>query len=66
MGPRPDPHEPEMIDREHHRKLERMYASAPVTKWYGAKARIDDGTAEVRDGRGELRVIRIEVECLGP
>ena len=33
---------------EHYRKLERAYASAPVTQWYGATIRIDDGSAEVR------------------
>jgi uncharacterized protein (TIGR00369 family) len=33
---------------EHFRKLERAYASAPVTQWYGATIRIDDGSAEVR------------------
>jgi uncharacterized protein (TIGR00369 family) len=33
---------------EHYRKLERAYASAPVTQWYGATIRIDAGSAEVR------------------
>lgn len=35
-------------DPDHHRKLERLYASAPVTQWYGAAIHIDDGAAEVR------------------
>jgi len=35
------------IDAEHYRKLERLYAYAPVTQWYGATIRVDDGTAEV-------------------
>src|SRR5262245_65921178 len=33
---------------EHHRKLERMYESAPVSRWYGVRASISDGRAEVR------------------
>jgi uncharacterized protein (TIGR00369 family) len=37
-----------MTDVGHYRRLERAYASAPVTQWYGAVIRIDDGTAEVR------------------
>ncbi|HZN04010.1 MAG TPA: PaaI family thioesterase [Candidatus Polarisedimenticolia bacterium] len=37
-----------MIDPEHHRRLERMYVSAPVTQWYGAAIGISDGAAEVR------------------
>jgi len=36
------------IDTEHHRKLERLYASAPVTQWYGAAIQVSDGAAEVR------------------
>jgi len=32
----------------HFRTLERLYASAPVTRWYGASVRIGDGAAEVR------------------
>jgi len=35
------------IDAEHYRKLERMYAYAPVTQWYGATIHIEDGGAEV-------------------
>jgi uncharacterized protein (TIGR00369 family) len=35
------------ITADHYRKLERMYASAPVTQWYGATIRVDDGAAEV-------------------
>ena len=33
---------------EHHRKLEHLYASAPVTQWYGAAVTIGEGHAEVR------------------
>jgi uncharacterized protein (TIGR00369 family) len=33
---------------EHHRKLERLYESAPVSQWYGARITIADGQAEVR------------------
>lgn len=35
-------------DPEHHRKLERLYASAPITRWYGAAISVSDGAAEVR------------------
>jgi len=37
-----------MTDAEHYRKLERLYATAPVTQWYGAAIQINAGTAEVR------------------
>jgi len=37
-----------MIDAEHHRKLERLYESAPVSRLYGATITIGDGHAEVR------------------
>src|SRR5262245_28064507 len=37
-----------MTDAEHYRKLERLYAAAPVTRWYGATIAIADGQAEVR------------------
>jgi len=37
-----------MTDDEHHRKLERMYEAAPVSRWYGARITIADGRAEVR------------------
>jgi uncharacterized protein (TIGR00369 family) len=33
---------------EHYRKLQHLYASAPVTQWYGAAITIADGHAEVR------------------
>jgi uncharacterized protein (TIGR00369 family) len=33
---------------DHHRKLERMYESAPVSRWYGMRIAIEDGRAEVR------------------
>ena len=32
---------------EHYRKLERLYASAPITQWYGSRIRVSDGEAEV-------------------
>jgi uncharacterized protein (TIGR00369 family) len=34
-------------DPEHHRKLERLYAFAPITRWYGATIRVDAGSAHV-------------------
>ena len=37
-----------MTDAEHHRKLERLYAAAPISQWYGATIAIADGRAEVR------------------
>jgi uncharacterized protein (TIGR00369 family) len=37
-----------VIDAEHHRKLERAYKNAPVSRWYGVSARIEDGEAEIR------------------
>lgn len=33
---------------DHYRRLERMYASAPVTEWYRSTIRIEAGAAEVR------------------
>jgi uncharacterized protein (TIGR00369 family) len=33
---------------DHHRRLERLYASAPITQWYGARISVADGEAEVR------------------
>jgi uncharacterized protein (TIGR00369 family) len=33
---------------EHHRRLERAYVNAPVSKWYGVGIAISDGAAEVR------------------
>lgn len=35
-------------DVEHFRRLERMYASAPVTRWFGTRLHIGDGETEVR------------------
>lgn len=35
------------IDPEHHRRLERLYASAPVTQWFGTSIHVSDGAAEV-------------------
>lgn len=44
-----------MIEAEHHRKLERLYAAAPITQWYGSRILISDGQAEVRlPTRGEF------------
>jgi uncharacterized protein (TIGR00369 family) len=37
-----------LTDDEHHRRLERLYAAAPVSRWYGATIAIADGRAEVR------------------
>src|SRR4029453_14292118 len=37
-----------VIDAEHYRKLERLYAAAPVSQWYGATIAIAQGQAEVR------------------
>jgi uncharacterized protein (TIGR00369 family) len=37
-----------VTDADHHRKLERLYAAAPVSRWYGASIAIGDGQAEVR------------------
>jgi uncharacterized protein (TIGR00369 family) len=36
------------MDSDHYRRLERLYAAAPVTKWYGSSIQIEDGRAEVR------------------
>jgi uncharacterized protein (TIGR00369 family) len=33
---------------DHFTKLERLYAAAPVTTWYGSTIQIDDGRATVR------------------
>ena len=33
---------------EHYRKLERLYASAPITEWFGTSITAGDGSAEVR------------------
>jgi uncharacterized protein (TIGR00369 family) len=37
-----------MSDTEHYRKLERLYAAAPISQWYGTRITIADGQAEVR------------------
>jgi uncharacterized protein (TIGR00369 family) len=37
-----------MSHAEHYRKLEQMYAAAPISRWYGATAAVSDGHAEVR------------------
>jgi uncharacterized protein (TIGR00369 family) len=37
-----------MTNEGHWRSLERLYAVAPISKWYGATITIADGTAEVR------------------
>lgn len=36
-----------MTDAEHFRKLEQLYAAAPISQWYGATAAIGDGHTEV-------------------
>jgi len=35
-------------EAEHHRRLERLYASAPITQWFGTRLEVRDGEAEVR------------------
>jgi len=35
-------------DAGHFRRLERLYASAPVTQWFGTRIQVGDGEAEVR------------------
>jgi uncharacterized protein (TIGR00369 family) len=37
-----------MSDTEHYRKLERLYAAAPISQWYGIAINVTDGQAEVR------------------
>jgi uncharacterized protein (TIGR00369 family) len=37
-----------LADEPHYRKLERLYAAAPITRWYGATIEISDGHALVR------------------
>ena len=37
-----------MTDTEHYRKLERMYAAAPISQWYGTTIAITESQAEVR------------------
>ena len=37
-----------MTDAEHYRKLERLYAAAPISQWYGSTIAITDGQAQVR------------------
>jgi len=34
-------------DTSHYRKLEHLYAAAPITRWYGATIEISDGRATV-------------------
>jgi uncharacterized protein (TIGR00369 family) len=36
-----------VADETHHRKLEHLYAVAPISRWYGASIRISDGEASV-------------------
>jgi uncharacterized protein (TIGR00369 family) len=36
-----------VADETHHRKLEHLYAAAPISRWYGASIRISDGEATV-------------------
>ncbi len=37
-----------MADESHYRKLERMYAGAPVNAWYRPELTVADGRAELR------------------
>lgn len=37
-----------MTDAEHYHRLERLYAAAPISRWYGATIAITEGEAEVR------------------
>ena len=37
-----------MPGEEHYRKLERMYAGAPVNAWYAPELTVSDGRAELR------------------
>src|SRR5262245_7030387 len=34
-----------VTDEIHHRKLEQLYAVAPISRWYGASIRVSDGEA---------------------
>jgi uncharacterized protein (TIGR00369 family) len=36
-----------VAEENHHRKLEHLYAAAPITRWYGASISISDGEASV-------------------
>jgi uncharacterized protein (TIGR00369 family) len=36
------------MDDAHHRKLERLYETAPISKWFGSTIVIADGESEVR------------------
>ena len=36
------------MDDAHHRKLERLYEAAPISKWFGSTIVIADGESEVR------------------
>ena len=35
-------------DTEHHRKLERLYAAAPISQWFGSSIVVSEGRADVR------------------
>jgi acyl-coenzyme A thioesterase PaaI-like protein len=37
-----------VADETHYRRLEQLYATAPVTAWFGSSIRILDGQASVR------------------
>jgi len=37
-----------LTDAEHFRRLERLYAAAPVSRWFGSSILVSDGHAEVR------------------
>lgn len=37
-----------MTDDPHYRRLENLYAGAPISRWYGAVSEISDGRARIR------------------
>ena len=37
-----------VTDAEHYHKLERLYAAAPISQWFGATIAVAEGQAEVR------------------
>ena len=41
------------LQHEHHRKLERMYAAAPINRYYAPILHVEDGAATVRMTVGE-------------
>jgi uncharacterized protein (TIGR00369 family) len=39
---------PDVNDSEHYRKLERLYAAAPISHWFGSSIVVSEGRADVR------------------